>query len=299
MMDSTGAADYSTGTITSGDGLSLFYRRWDPENGAVANVFIVHGLGEHSGRYVHVGRYFAEAGFRTIAFDLRGHGRSDGNPVFIRRYQELASDVDCVIKHFIGSPAFLFGHSLGAQLVLWTVQHFQLELKGLILSAAWLALTHAPPKWKAIVARGLNRRIPGLRFPTGIDGEKLSHDRTHLDSLEDLELLHRFVTIRMYLEAARAASEILEVRRINFPILMVHGDEDEITSREAAEDFFKRLEAPSKAFKGYPGFRHELHNETDRRKVLADYVEWMRSILQNENPLSRVTGDGIGARETR
>src|ERR1700738_766996 len=107
MMDSTAVADYSTGTITTVDGLSLFYRRWDPKTGVAANVLIVHGLGEHSGRYVHVGRSFAEAGFRTVAFDLRGHGRSAGRPLFVKRYVELASDVDCIVKHFSGGPAFL------------------------------------------------------------------------------------------------------------------------------------------------------------------------------------------------
>jgi acylglycerol lipase len=279
MMDSTGAADYSTGIITTVDGLSLFYRQWDPKTRVAANVLIVHGLGEHSGRYVHVGRSFAEAGFRTLAFDLRGHGRSDGKPVFIRRYEELASDVACVVGHLLGNPAFLFGHSFGAQLVLWTVQHVQLELKGLIASSAWLALAYAPPRWQVIVAKKLNRRVPGLRFPTGIDSEKLSHDQTQLDSLEDLNLLHRFVTVRMYLEAVRAATEILRTPVIKFPILMAHGDEDEVTSREAAENFFNRLRAPSKTFKVYPGLRHELHNETDRTKVLADYVEWMRAII--------------------
>ena len=278
MMDSTGAADYSTGNITTVDGLSLFYRRWDPKTTVAANVLIVHGLGEHSGRYVHVGRSFAEAGFRTVAFDLRGHGRSGGKPVFIRRYDELAADVDYVVNHLIGNPAFLFAHSFGAQIVLWTVQHFRLELKGIISSAVWLALAHAPPRWQVIVAKKLNRRIPGLRFATGIDSEKLSHDQTQLDSLEDLDLVHRFVTIRMYLEAVRAATEILRARVIKFPILMVHGDEDEVTSREVAENFFNGLQSPSKTFKIYPGFRHELHNETDRTKVLADYVEWMRSI---------------------
>ncbi len=116
----------------------------------------------------------------------------------------------------------------------------------------------------------MNRRIPGLRFSTGIDGGKLSHDQAHLDSLEDLDLLHRFVTVRFYLEAVRAATEILGAQSIKCPVLMVHGDQDEVTSREAAEQFFNRLKAPSKTFKLYPGLRHELHNETGRTKVLED-----------------------------
>ena len=90
-------------------------------------------------------------------------------------------------------------------------------------------------------AKMMNRRIPGLRFSTGIDGGKLSHDQAHLDSLDDLDLLHRFVTVRFYLEAVRAATEILSDRSIKCPVLMVHGDQDEVTSREAAEEFFNRL----------------------------------------------------------
>jgi alpha-beta hydrolase superfamily lysophospholipase len=279
-MDSKVLAGYSKETVTAVGGLSLFCRKWEPVAEAVASVVIVHGLGEHSGRYVHVGRNFAEAGFRTIAFDLRGHGRSQGRPVFVKRYVELASDVDCVVKHFSGGPAFLFGHSLGGQLVLWTAQHFRLSVAGLIVSSPWLASVHAPPRWKEFTAQKLNRLMPGLRFSTGIDSEQLSHDQAHLDSLEDLDLLHKFVTIRIYLEAVKAAIEILSAPVIDFPVLFAHGDADDVASCKVTEDFFMRLRAPSKSFKIYPGLLHELHNETKREQVLAYYVEWMKSIIQ-------------------
>jgi acylglycerol lipase len=274
-------AGFTTESVPAEDGRPLFCRRWDPPTDAIATVVIVHGIGEHSGRYVHVGQYFAEAGFRTIALDLRGHGRSPGRPVFVKRYAELASDVDAVLRHFSGDPAFLFGHSLGGQLVLWTAQHFRLKVAGLIVSAAWLSLVHAPPRWQVFVARKLNGLIPGLRFPTGIRPDRLSRDQAHLDSLEDLDLLHKFTTIRFYFEAANAALEILRTPIIDYPVLFAFGDADEVTSRRAAEDYLTRLRAPSKTLKIYPGLRHELHNETERRQVLADYVEWMKSIIQN------------------
>jgi alpha-beta hydrolase superfamily lysophospholipase len=283
-MDSKGVADYSTETVTAVDGLPLFCRRWDPASSAVASVVVVHGLGEHSGRYVHVGRFFAEAGLRTIAFDLRGHGRSPGRPVFVKRYVELASDVDCVVKHFSGGPVFLFGHSFGGQLVLWTAQHFRLQIAGLIVSAPWLALAHAPPRWKVFAAQKLNGVIPGLRFSTGIGSDRLSRDQAHLDSLEDLNLLHKFVTVRTYFEAINAAAEIVSVKAIDFPILFANGDGDEVTSCKVAEDYFKQLRAPSKSFKIYRGLLHELHNETEREQVLRDYVEWMKSIIQTGSP---------------
>jgi alpha-beta hydrolase superfamily lysophospholipase len=278
--DSKTVAGYSTETVPSVDGLQLFCRRWDPPTGAIASVIIVHGIGEHSGRYVHVGRYFAEAGFRTIALDLRGHGRSPGRPVFAKRYRELASDVDSVVQHFQEGPTFLFGHSFGAQLVLWTAQHFQLAIAGLIISSPWLALSFSPPRWQLFVAQKVNRLFPGLRFSTGIHPEKLSRDQVHLDSLEDLDLLHKFSTVRFYLEAANAALQILGQPVVRFPLLLAYGDADEVTSYRAAEDYFLRLKAPSKTFKLYPGLLHELHNEKEREQVLADYVEWMKTIIQ-------------------
>jgi alpha-beta hydrolase superfamily lysophospholipase len=279
-MNSDVRTGYSTEIITTVDGLSLFCRKWEPAIGTVASVVIVHGLGEHSGRYVHVGRYLAEAGFRTIAFDLRGHGRSAGRPVFVKRYAELASDVDCIVKHFSGGPAFLFGHSFGGQLVLWTAQHVRLKVDGLIVSSPWLGLAYAPPRWQIFAAQKLNGLIPGFRFRTGIRPGALSRDQAHLDSLEDLDLLHKFVTVRTYLEAANAATEILGSPVVNFPILFAHGTADAVTSSKVTEDYFARLQAPSKAFKIYPGLLHELHSETERLQVLADYVDWMNSVIQ-------------------
>jgi alpha-beta hydrolase superfamily lysophospholipase len=276
-------ADFATESVPAEDGRPLFCRRWDPVTEPVATVIIVHGIGEHSGRYVHVGRHFAEAGFRTIAFDLRGHGRSPGRRVFVQRYAELASDVEAVVKHFSGEPAFLFGHSLGGQIVLWTVQHFELKLAGLIVSAPWLSLVHAPPRWQVFVARTLNGLIPGFRFPTGIRTDTLSRDQAHLDSLEDLDLLHKFTTVRLYFEAADAALEILRTPLIKFPVLFAFGEVDEVTSLKAVEEYLTRLHAPSKTLKVYPGVGHELHNEMDRHQVLADYVEWMKSIIQSES----------------
>jgi alpha-beta hydrolase superfamily lysophospholipase len=197
---------------------------------------------------------------------------------------ELASDVDCVVKHFSGGPVFLFGHSFGGQLVLWTAQHFRLQIAGLIVSAPWLALAHAPPRWKVFAAQKLNGVIPGLRFSTGIGSARLSRDQAHLDSLEDLNLLHKFVTVRTYFEAINAAAEIVSVKAIDFPILFANGDGDEVTSCKVAEDYFKQLRAPSKSFKIYRGLLHELHNETEREQVLRDYVEWMKSIIQTGSP---------------
>jgi alpha-beta hydrolase superfamily lysophospholipase len=270
--------EYATGTIRARDGLRLFYRLWNRAADGGRSIVLVHGLGEHSGRYVHVGRFFAAAGYRTIAFDLRGHGRSDGKAVFVKRYEELAADVQSVVTHLGEHDLFLFGHSMGGQLVLWTARHSTMKLSGVIVSAPWLGLAQAPPLWRVILARMLNRSIPGIRFSTNVDPGNLSHDQAHLDSLEDLDLLHQFITVRFYFESIKAAARILDDPVINFPVLLVQGGDDRVTSRETVEAFFRRLQAPVKTLKIYPGLFHELHNETSRQEVMEYFLEWMNSV---------------------
>jgi alpha-beta hydrolase superfamily lysophospholipase len=274
------AADYTTGTVKAHDGLQLFYRIWNMNAERSKNLILVHGLGEHSGRYVHAGSYFAKAGFRTIAFDLRGHGRSGGKPVSVGRYSELAWDVQSVVSHFCERNLFLFGHSMGGQLVLWAARNCRMNLSGVIASAPWLGLAQAPPLWQVFLGRTLNKIMPGVRFSTNLDATALSHDQEHLDSLEDLDLLHNFITIRLYFEAIKAVADIIEHPVIDFPVLLVQGGDDRVTSRESVEAFYKRLKAPLKTLKIYPGLFHELHNETARVEVMNYLVEWMNSVCK-------------------
>src|SRR5215472_3073666 len=255
-------AEYTTGTLRGPDGIPLFYRIWNGEAVSGRNLFLVHGLGEHSGRYVHVGRYFAKAGYRSIAFDLRGHGRSGGKPVFVQRYEQLADDVQCVVNHFGENASFLFGHSLGGQLVLWTARRRDMNLAGLIASAPWLGLAQPPPRWQIFLAGLLNRRLPGFRFPTNVDSANLSHDQAHLDSLEDLDLLHNFITVRFYFEAIGAAQQVMDDPAVDCPVLLVQGGADRDTARESEETVYKGLRAPKKRRKSYTGLFHEQQNET-------------------------------------
>jgi acylglycerol lipase len=270
------ARAYATGTHPNADGLQLFYRRWESPVAPPALVVIIHGQGEHSGRYVHVGKFFADAGLAAVAPDLRGHGKSQGRPGVILHYSELAADVLPFVRDRTIQRCFLFGHSLGGQLGLWIAQQRLIEVDGVIASAPWLQLAEPPGVWLVNFARILNRYVPSYRFPTGISDKKVSQDQAHLDSLEDLDLLHNFITVRMYFEAEKAAASLLASPAVQMPILLTHGDEDSVTSLQATRDFFQRLKAPSKTLKIYPGLRHELHNETERARVLNDYLEWIR-----------------------
>jgi alpha-beta hydrolase superfamily lysophospholipase len=197
----------------------------------------------------------------------------------ICHYSDLAADVLPFVRDRSIEACFLFGHSLGGQLVLWMAQQKLVEVNGIVASAPWLQLAEPPGAWLVNIARVLNRWVPSYRFPTGISDEKVSRDQAHLDSLEDMDLLHQFITVRMYFEVEKAAAILLASPTILMPVLLAHGDEDDVTSLQATRDFFQRLKAPSKTLRIYPGFRHELHNETGRAWVLNDYLEWIRTRL--------------------
>ena len=81
------------GKLTAHDGLSIYHQAWLPDGDAGAAVMLVHGLGEHSGRYAHVADALTGAGYAVHALDHRGHGRSDGKRVFVKSYDELMRDL--------------------------------------------------------------------------------------------------------------------------------------------------------------------------------------------------------------
>jgi len=104
------------------DGLSLFGQSWQPEDRTRAVVCLIHGLGEHSGRYVHVADSLSQAGYTLISFDLRGHGKSEGLRGHTPSYEALMQDISFLLeaanKKFPQLPFFLYGYSLGGNLVL-------------------------------------------------------------------------------------------------------------------------------------------------------------------------------------
>jgi alpha-beta hydrolase superfamily lysophospholipase len=267
-----------TGTFKTGLGPHLFFRRWTPDSSSRGTIVIVHGLGEHSGRYVHVGDFFARAGFTAFAFDLRGHGSSEGRPIFIRRYQDYLDDLESVFTH-LGwpEPLILFGHSLGGQLVLAYAQSGKKAPAGYIAASPWLGLSRPPSIWLERVARILNPVFPAWRFRTGIGSGDNSRDQALLDSFPDLDKGHEFITVRTYLEIVKANRQLVAHPSANAPVLLTHGEVDAVTSIEATRAYFEKLIAPSKTFISYPDARHELHNDLIRAKVLNDYLEWIQA----------------------
>jgi alpha-beta hydrolase superfamily lysophospholipase len=270
-----------TGTFKTEAGGQIFFRRWTPASQSKATIVIAHGLGEHSGRYVHVGDFFARAGLAVFAFDLRGHGSSDGRPIFVRRYEDYLADLESVITHLDRpEPLILFGHSLGGQLLLAYAQSGKNPPTGYIAASPWLSLSRPPSIWLEGVARMLNVVWPAWRFPTGIGPNETSRDQALLDSFPDLDKGHEFISVRTYFEVIKMGRALMAHPSANAPVLLTHGEVDSVTSIDATRAYFEKLIAPGKAFISYPEARHELHNDLIRATVLSDYLDWIRNQIK-------------------
>lgn len=248
-------------------------------SGAVqADVVLVHGLGEHSGRYEPVARVLAERGLRLCAWDLRGHGRSSGARGDAKRHEWLVDDLARVVEHFIGQgrPWFLLAHSFGGQLALRYLEEKQPRCAGAVIAAPWLRLAFDPPWWKLVLARAAMRVWPAFAQKTGNVWERLSRDTAHLASLPDLELVHHHISARLYFAMREVGEKVLaDAARLRVPLLLLHGEDDPITCHRATRELWERAGSGDKTLRTYPGVRHEIHNDFGREQVLAEIADWM------------------------
>ncbi len=270
-----------TYSLAATDGLVLAARRWDPPGNVIAAVGIVHGLGEHSARYDELAQWLTCAGFRVVAIDHRGHGLTPGKRGHVADYSLLLDDIDSLVKELNSAdpqvPCFLFGHSLGGNLVLNYVLRRQSHqaIAGLVITSPLFEPTAAPPMLKRGVARVLNRIWPSFTFDTGVTAKKLSHDLDALARHEADPLVHHRVSARLALDMLAAGRWALaHASALKTPLLLLHGDEDQVTSPAATRAFARRVGDLCTLHIAPHGY-HELHRESDRDATFQRIVAWL------------------------
>ena len=266
---------------TAADGTRLFVRSSDPPPGASrGSILLTHGMGEHSGRYNHVVQGLNAAGVRVLTWDLRGHGRSEGRRGDIRRYGLLIDDLLEVWSLARSGPIFLYGHSLGGQITLNFAVRHRPEAAGLIITSPWLRLAFAPSRWKLALAWMAAHLWPSFTQETDVVPARLSRDLDFLMAMPDLHLIHHRMSARMFralTAGARRASR--DAARLTYPILLVHGGRDPITSVSATEQLFDSLRSADKSLVIVPEALHETHNDLCRESVLSQITAWLDARL--------------------
>lgn len=266
------------------DGLDLFGQGWEPEQRAPkAVVCLVHGLGEHTGRYDHVGGFFTKAGYAMLGFDLRGHGRSGGQRGHASSIEDYLKDIDLLLAQarlrYPGLPLFLYGHSLGSVLTLHYCLQRKPDLKGVIVTGAALHNSLELQKVKVALVRALGTIAPRLSLPNDLDVNMLSHDPSVVQAYLNDPLVHDRVTTsfgKLLLPVLRWTLE--HAAEFPLPLLMMHGKQDQIALPSSSIEFAAPLKEKCTLML-WDGMYHEVHNEPQKNEVLDAMVIWMDARL--------------------
>lgn len=264
-------------TFRTRDGLALstwHYSSPSPRG----RVVLVHGYADHAGRYSHVIDALTGAGFEVHAFDLRGHGRSEGVRGHVLRFQEYLDDLDGFLEELPRDPLprFLIGHSLGGLLSLRYVLDRPEAFKALAASSPYLHLAKDVHFLKEAVATAASHLAPTLLTKSPIEAKALSHDPAMVQAYIDDPLVFKTFNARWFFEARQAQEEVLmRAEEIRLPVLLLLGSADPIAEPERGREVFDRIGSADKTLKVYDGYLHEVFNETGRERVIWDLVEWL------------------------
>jgi len=263
---------------------NIYYQAWLPDGKLKAVLLVVHGLGEHSGRYMNVVDRFVPIGYAVYGFDHIGHGKSDGEREIIERFDDFTDTLEIfyrlVVEWQPGIPIFILGHSLGGEIVTYYLLDHQEEFKGAIISAPAVKLAEGISPLTISVGKVLSKIAPGMGL-IALDTSVLSRDPEVVEAyVNDPLVFHAKTPARMAAEMLSAMMRITaEANRITTPMIIVQGAEDLIVHPSGAQMLYDKASSADKTIKIYDGMYHEVFNEPDRERVLKDVENWLERQL--------------------
>ena len=262
------------------DGLRIYAQVWIPESEVKAVVCLVHGLGEHSSRYKELPTELTNSGFAFLGYDQRGHGKSEGRKGHTPSYEAFLSDLSKLIKEaekrFPNKKIFLYGHSMGGNLVLnYAIRNKAEKIAGIITTGPWLKLSRPFSPATNFLAVVLNKFFPTFRTFHGIKSSDSSNNKIKNTDVGKDKLLHPWISARTYISIQEAGEWALEhASGFNIPLLILHGGCDKVTSPEGSRQFVSKVKTENSLLI-YDELSHELHNEPRRAEIFSKIVEWL------------------------
>jgi alpha-beta hydrolase superfamily lysophospholipase len=278
MSAAPAAVHAAEGEFRTDDGVRLACRAWLPAR-PQARVIIVHGLGEHSGRYAAFAAVLAGAGLAAHAFDLRGHGRSPG-PRGHALLERMVDDVEQFRLHVQReartAPAAVVGQSMGGLIALRYLQRFPGTMRAAVAASPWLATALPVPAWKLALAALLSRIGPALPLASGLDPDGLSRDAAAVAAYRADPLVHTRISPRLFSSAAAAMRAVeRDADRIGAPLLLLAGGADPIVDTRATRALAGRIDPTRVELHIEEHARHELLHELDRDRTAAQVRDWL------------------------
>lgn len=275
---------HGEGVFRGANGLELRAQSWHSGQEVQAAVAIVHGHGEHSGRYLNVVHALAPRGFAIIGFDHRGHGRSRGQRGHIDSWSEYREDV----RAFLGwisdrephRPIFLMGHSMGALVTLDYVLHDSGGLAGAIVSGAPIEPAGVAKPYLVLMSRMLSKACPRFPLRLALDTSALSRDAAAVRAYVEDPLVHGRFTAKWGTESLTALAWVkAHAADLKLPVLFIHGEDDRLNLPDGSRRFFERVTFADKTLLIYPKMFHELHNDIGYDLVMRDVERWLAKHL--------------------
>lgn len=271
---------HRSGSFTTSDGVRLFEQSWQPAGGGKAVLVIMHGLKDHSSRYAALAEELVARGYAVHAFDLRGHGYSEGRRVWVDSFAQFVSDLDLFVQRVRerepGKPLFVFGHSMGGAIATTFVLDRKPAISGLVLSGAALQVTTDVTPFKLKATRWLGHSNPRLAV-FKLPDEDFSRDAKMVAELRsDPAVYHGAGPARIAAEVLGAIENIQQhMEELTVPLLALHGTADKLTNPDGSKALVGRARATDKTLKLYPGVYHDLLHEPEQAQVRADIEAWL------------------------
>lgn len=270
------------------DGLEMYSQAWLPEGKAKGVVCLVHGLGEHSGRYAADGEALTGAGYILAGFDLRGFGKSEGILGHTPSLEAYLDDIDLflaeIAQRYTNLPRFLYGSSMGGVLVLAYSPLRKPAIAGVIAIAPGLISAIEKQKSKVILAKVMGRLVPTLSKDSGLETSLLCRDPEMVEDFINDPLVHRRVTTSWALSMFKAIRIAFEnASSFPSPLLLMHGTKDEIAYPIGSQKFANLATKDKVMLKMLEGFMHELHEDPEKAEVFKIMIDWLNTNLVKGN----------------
>ncbi|MFC0473181.1 alpha/beta hydrolase [Halalkalibacter kiskunsagensis] len=247
-------------------------------------VVVVHGAGEHHGRYQWLAQKWNSHGLDVVMGDLPGQGKTRGKRGHIQSFNQYLDSVEEWIEEarIKGLPVFLLGHSMGGLVVIRTLmERNNAMIEGVILSSPCLGLSEPPAKTKELATKIMHRITPALSQNSGIRSELVTRNEDIREQYLKDELRVSKVSARWYQELSKAMrlAHRYPEKFPNIPLFVLQSGEDYVVNKYDVRDWFNQLTLTEKYYKEWDGLYHEVFNEPEREDVFRHAVGFVNLLI--------------------
>jgi alpha-beta hydrolase superfamily lysophospholipase len=270
--------NHTSYSISASDGIKLFIRDYSLQNSNKV-ILIIHGLGEHSGRYLKLIQDFNDKNISVFTIDIRGHGKSEGKRGHSPFYQQLMNDIQCFIEHVTkkipDQKYFLYGHSFGGNLVINYSFQENKKINGIIATSPLIKPSIAPSRIVLFMGKLFKKIVPSLILSNGININGISRNMQVINDYINDPLIHNKVSVQLGLDIISSGIYALENSQyITVPMIVFHGKNDGLTSYSASQKLVQNS-GPNIKFIGFDDAYHEIHNEPEKVELLRNIFNWI------------------------